>query len=487
MVARRTKGHKGAPSRAVDSIDCTGMSASGSDPKTTSAKRTNSKATARRRWPRMTMHSSGQARVRLNGKAHYLGPWKSPEAHERYAALLKQWEANGREPIGPRPITAVEAMLTVRDLSAQYLSWIDGTRRYHKGDKPTSQRRVAGRALSLFEGFAGAVPVRRLNEPLLIQWRDRLEGEFPRWTRETINRTFAHVLRMLAWGRQRHFWCRRRCGPTARSSNREAWCLRQPAREGATEARGSCRRRREGRSALLQTGRVDDAAATADVDAARRCLRDALGGHRQERAERHVDLHRRGRENRALRTRNTLCAAAGSAAHPRPVPALPAAFIFSPAKAMADRHAARKRQRKGCATRRVFNNKWHPVCYRQHVVAACEKASVQMFTPHELRHKAITHAANTVGVHAATHPSRAPGRSPRECSPTLVTGTSTTSHCCRTLVSTATCRSAAKARRRACSVQGARPARRCRRSWRPGEGVPATASGRESSSPSSDG
>ncbi len=77
MVTRRTKGHEGAPSRAVDSIDCTGMSASGGAAKTMTAKTTNGKATARRRWPLITLHSSGQARVRLNGRAHYLGPWAS--------------------------------------------------------------------------------------------------------------------------------------------------------------------------------------------------------------------------------------------------------------------------------------------------------------------------------------------------------------------------------------------------------------------------
>jgi integrase len=402
MVKRTAKEHEGAPSRAVDSIDCARMNASGSDPKTATAKTTNGKATARRRWPSMTMHSSGQARVRLNGKAHYLGAWGSPEAHERYATLLKQWEANGREPIGPRPITAVEAMLTVSDLSAQYLAWIDGTRRYHKGGKPTSQRRVAGRALSLFEEFAGAVPVRRLNEALLIQWRDRLEAEFPRWTRNTINRTVAHALRMLAWGRARQL------------VPKDVWAdcaLVEPLE------RGACANRPE-------RARPRRAVSVADVEkVAQHCCNQVAAMMRLQLctsmrpgdvcAMRWADIDKDGPNGTWVYTRDGAKTEhhghvtrylLGTAAQKilEQFPALPTACIFSPAKAMADRHAARKRQRKGCGMRRTFNSKWHPVCYRQHVVAACEKAKVQTFTPHELRHAAITHVTNAVGLVAAS-------------------------------------------------------------------------------------
>jgi hypothetical protein len=107
MVTRRTKGHEGAPSRAVDSIDCTGMGTDGTATTNTAMKATaNSKAKKRRRLPGMTMHNCGQARVRLNGKTHYLGAWGSAEAHGRYAELIREWEANGREPIGPKAISA---------------------------------------------------------------------------------------------------------------------------------------------------------------------------------------------------------------------------------------------------------------------------------------------------------------------------------------------------------------------------------------------
>jgi integrase len=42
--------------------------------------------------PRLTLHKpTGQARVRLDGRDHYLGPWRSPEATERYDTLMSEW------------------------------------------------------------------------------------------------------------------------------------------------------------------------------------------------------------------------------------------------------------------------------------------------------------------------------------------------------------------------------------------------------------
>ena len=38
--------------------------------------------------------ASGQAVVRLNGRDHYLGPYGTPESHERYTRLLAQWRSN---------------------------------------------------------------------------------------------------------------------------------------------------------------------------------------------------------------------------------------------------------------------------------------------------------------------------------------------------------------------------------------------------------
>ena len=41
--------------------------------------------------PKYSRHSSGQARVRINGAVHYLGLYGSPESHDEYGRLLAEW------------------------------------------------------------------------------------------------------------------------------------------------------------------------------------------------------------------------------------------------------------------------------------------------------------------------------------------------------------------------------------------------------------
>ena len=52
------------------------------------------------RTPGLLLHkATGQARVILNGKTHYLGAYGTPEAHVGYAELLRRWERNDRRPL----------------------------------------------------------------------------------------------------------------------------------------------------------------------------------------------------------------------------------------------------------------------------------------------------------------------------------------------------------------------------------------------------
>lgn len=50
---------------------------------------------ANRKFPKYSLHApSGQARVRIAGKDHYLGEYGSPASKAQYEALKQEWHAN---------------------------------------------------------------------------------------------------------------------------------------------------------------------------------------------------------------------------------------------------------------------------------------------------------------------------------------------------------------------------------------------------------
>ena len=59
-----------------------------------------------RRIPKLGRHSSGQARVTLDGKVHYCGRWGTIESHARYAELIRAWQERGEQPAvrAPNPL-----------------------------------------------------------------------------------------------------------------------------------------------------------------------------------------------------------------------------------------------------------------------------------------------------------------------------------------------------------------------------------------------
>lgn len=64
------------------------------------------------RVPQPVHHRAmGQARVRLNGRDFYLGPWGSEGAEARYERLIGEWLANGRTLATPDTITVDQLLL----------------------------------------------------------------------------------------------------------------------------------------------------------------------------------------------------------------------------------------------------------------------------------------------------------------------------------------------------------------------------------------
>lgn len=70
--------------------------------------------------PKYRRHSSGQARVEIDGKVHYLGAYGSRESHAEYERLIAEWRAGQAPAGGPAR--------TVDDLVAEF--WVHAERHY---------------------------------------------------------------------------------------------------------------------------------------------------------------------------------------------------------------------------------------------------------------------------------------------------------------------------------------------------------------------
>jgi integrase len=142
-------------------------------------------------------HSSGQARVTFNGKVFYLGPFGSPESHERYATLLRKMM--GGEKVAERPPSAPQATLKLGQLLDKWLAYLDSTGRYRKGGVRTSSRMQAGHVVESLRAVAGSTPVAKCRKGTLVAWRNELERNV-KLTRGGINRKVAVVLQAFDWG-----------------------------------------------------------------------------------------------------------------------------------------------------------------------------------------------------------------------------------------------------------------------------------------------
>ncbi|MFC1757171.1 hypothetical protein ACFL2H_00165 [Planctomycetota bacterium] len=76
----------------------------------------------RTRIPSYRRHKSGQARVTLNGRDHFLGLWNSEPSKKRYEEVVAEWLAGGRKPLEPVYVD-VSSENTVVELIAKYMEF----------------------------------------------------------------------------------------------------------------------------------------------------------------------------------------------------------------------------------------------------------------------------------------------------------------------------------------------------------------------------
>jgi len=380
----------------------------GSDPMSTEAKPAKA-----RRIPRLGRHSSGQARVTLNGKVHYCGVWGSVEAYARYAELICEWQTNG-EVATERAPNAVQATLRLADVLQQFLDHVDATGRYRKNGKPTTQRGEFENVVRSVTEFAGDVRVARMTEATLVAWRDQLERN-PKLTRTGINRKVGKVLQILRWGRAR--------GLVPKVVWADVSAI-EPLRRGEVGDRPE--RGRPRRAVTLEE--VEKVAAHCSPHVADMLRLQALCGMRPGEVlqMRWADIDREPLEGDTSGAWLYVVPSAKTSHHghttryvlPKAAqeilgryPALPLANIFSPATAMAERRERRRAARQSKLTpsqrqrdanaKREYAETWDTHEYRRHVTRACDAAGIERFTPHEVRHGFVTWAANALSLGAA--------------------------------------------------------------------------------------
>ena len=146
--------------------------------------------------PAYTRHSSGQARVRIDGRAHYLGQYGTVESRERYDELVAEWLAKQ---------DTSRVTLTVDVLASLYLTHAEGY--YRKDGRPTSEVDCIRAALKLLITFAGRTRAARFGPRQFREFRDSLIGQTDRRvkhvkrtiSRQYINKVMRKVVGMFKW------------------------------------------------------------------------------------------------------------------------------------------------------------------------------------------------------------------------------------------------------------------------------------------------
>lgn len=147
--------------------------------------------------PSYRLHRArGQAIVTLSGRMFYLGPYGSPESHERYNEVVAQWLANGRRWPAERPQSNPPTDFLVCHLILDY--WGHAQQYYVKNDLPTSEQGAIRSALRSLRRAFGRLPAREFTALKLQELREV-------WiqhglARTTINQNVSRVRRMFRWG-----------------------------------------------------------------------------------------------------------------------------------------------------------------------------------------------------------------------------------------------------------------------------------------------
>jgi integrase len=146
----------------------------------------------RPRIPGYRRHSSGQARVTLNGKDYLLGPYGSAESKEAYRGLIAEWIERPTQPQqeadDPEPLSVNDVILAYWQYAAAYYGFDRGHRRdaYCLKD-----------ALCVIRSLYGRTPAHDFG-PLALK-ACRAEMIKKDWSRTYVNAQVDRIRRAFRW------------------------------------------------------------------------------------------------------------------------------------------------------------------------------------------------------------------------------------------------------------------------------------------------
>ena len=148
--------------------------------------------------PSYLLHKqSGQARVRIDGKDHMLGPYGSEESRIAYGKLV----ANAANGIGIDPLkggssSTIESGLTINELVLAFMRHADG--HYIKNGEPTSEIHCLKAATRPLVELYGFTPVDEFGPLMLKAVRQKFVDAG--WVRDSVNKGVGRIRLIFKWG-----------------------------------------------------------------------------------------------------------------------------------------------------------------------------------------------------------------------------------------------------------------------------------------------
>jgi integrase len=342
------------------------------------------------RLPQARLHKpSGQARVRIDGREHYLGRFGTPEAKQAYQRLMAEHLANNRQAVAGPVQSSGPAVLEVMDAHRKHAEI-----HYRRRDgSETGERENYRLALRPLRQLYGRLPAAEFG-PLELRAVRESMIRTGKLSRTTINARINRIRRVFKWA-----------ASMAMIPGRVYQDLMTvpPLLEGRTPAKEADGVR------SVDLGQVQRALPHMPAPVAAMVQVQVLTGCRVGEivVMRGVDL-RPGEPNWTYippwhknqwrgQSRHIFLGPKAQEIVKPFLGADPQAFLFNPQEVVAEL----RRRRKGGRPPRITANRYDRRTYRQAIIRACRKAGIEPWSPLQLRHAAATKIRESFGLEAA--------------------------------------------------------------------------------------